>query len=61
MPIFFGDDTNPFCTGTDHKEIIRLVSEEISKIYAWVNANWLYLNIDKTNFMLFTPKSFLIV
>ena len=28
------------------------------KIYAWVNANKLSLNIDKTNFMLFMPKSF---
>ena len=56
MPILFADDTNLFCTGTDLKEIIRLVNEEISKIYDWVNANKLSLNIDKTNFMLFTPK-----
>ena len=28
------------------------------KIYAWVNANKLSLNINKTNFMLFMPKSF---
>ena len=42
------------CTGTNLKEIIRLVNEEIS-IYAWVNANRLSLNIEKTNFMLFTP------
>ena len=58
MPILFADDTNLFCTGTDLKEIIRLVNEEISKIYDWVNANKLPLNIDKTNFMLFTPKNF---
>ena len=58
MPMLFADDTNLFCTGTDLKEIMRLVNEEISKIYAWVNANKLSLNIDKTNFMLFTPKNF---
>ena len=58
MPIILADDTNLFCTGTDLKEIIRLVNEEISKIYDWVYANKLYLNIDKTNFMLFTPKKF---
>ena len=57
MPILFADDTNLFCTGTDLKESIRLVNEEISKIYDWVNANKLSLNIDKTNFMLFTPKN----
>ena len=61
IPIPFADDTNLFCTGTDLKEIIRLVNEELSKIYYWVNANKLSLNIDKTNFMLFTPKMFLIV
>ena len=27
-------------------------------MYAWVNANRLSLKIDKTNFMLFTPKNF---
>ena len=58
MPILFADDTNLFCTGTDLKEIIRLVNEEISKTYAWVNANRLAFNIDKTNFMLCTLKSF---
>ena len=58
MPILFAHDTNLFCTGTDLKEITRLVNEEISKIYEWVNANKLSLNIDKTNFMLFTPKNF---
>ena len=58
MPTLFADDTNLFCTGTYLKEIIRLVNEEISKIYDWVNAYKLSLNIDKTNFMLFTPKNF---
>ena len=36
--------------------MIRQVNEELAKIYAWVNANKLSLNIDKTNFMLFMPK-----
>ena len=34
MPILFADDTNLFCTGTDIKEIILLVNEEISKMNA---------------------------
>ena len=58
MPIPFADDTNLFCTGTDLKEIIWLVNEEISKIYAWVDANKLSFNVDKTNIMLFTPIFF---
>ena len=56
MPILFADDTNLFCTGTDLKNMIRQVNEELAKIYAWVNANKLSLNIDKTNSMLFMPK-----
>ena len=55
---FFADDTYVFCTGTELKEMIRQVNEEMAKIYAWVNANRLSLNIDKTNFMLFTLKNF---
>ena len=58
MLILFADDTNLFCTGTDLKDMIRQINEEMVKIYAWVNANKLSLNIDKTNFMLFMPKSF---
>ena len=58
MPILFADDTNLFCTGTDLKDMIRQINEEMVNIYAWVNANKLSLNIDKTNFMLFMPKSF---
>ena len=54
----FSDDTNLFCTGTDLKDMIRQINKEMVKIYAWVNANKLSLNIDKTNFMLFMPKCF---
>ena len=57
MPILFADDTNIFCTGTDFKDMTRQINEEMVKSYAWVNANKLSLNIDKTNFMLFMPKS----
>ena len=56
MPILFADDTNLFCTGTDLKDMIRQVNEELAKIYTWVNANKSSLNIDKTNIMLFMPK-----
>ena len=51
IPIFF-------CTGTDLKDIIRQINEEMVKICAWVNASKVSLNIDKTNFMLFMPKCF---
>ena len=57
MPILFADDTNLFCTGKDLKDLSHKINEEIAKIYAWVNANKLSLNIDKTNFMFFTPRN----
>ena len=48
MPILFADDTNLFCTGKDLKALSCKINEEIAKIYAWVNANELSLNIDIT-------------
>ena len=56
MPILFADDTNIFCAGNDLKNMIRQVNEALAKIYAWINANKISLNIDKTNFMLFMHK-----
>ena len=58
MPILFADDTNLFCTGKNLGDIVNEINVEIDKIYSWVNANKLSLNVEKTNFMLFTPKSF---
>ena len=56
MPILFADDTNLFATGYNLNDIVSEINTEIANIYAWVKANKLSLNIDKTNFMLFTPK-----
>ena len=58
MPILFADDTNLFCTGPNLHDIACQINQEIKIIYSWVKANKLSLNIDKTNFMLFTPKRF---
>ena len=56
MPILFADDTNLFATGYNLNDVVSEINKEIANIYAWVKANKLSLNIDKTNFMLFTPK-----
>ena len=58
MPILFADDTNLFCTGENFSDIVKEINVEIDKIYSWVKANKLSLNVDKTNFMLFMPKCF---
>ena len=56
MPILFADDTNLFASGYNLNDIVSEINKEIANIYAWVKANKLSLNIDKTNVMLFTPK-----
>ena len=56
MPILFTYDTNLFCTGKNLGEIVNEINVEIDKIYSWVKANKLSLNVEKTNFMLFIPK-----
>ena len=58
LPIVFADDTNLFCTGKNLNDIVKEINVEIDKIYSWVKANKLSLNVDKTSFMLFTPKCF---
>ena len=52
------DDTNLFCTGKNLGDIVNEINVEIDKLYSWVKANKLSLNVEKTNFMLFTPKCF---
>ena len=58
MPLLFADDTNLFCTNAKLDILVNEINVELVKIYTWVRVNKLSLNIDKTNFMLFTPKGF---
>ena len=57
MP-FFADDTNLFCIGKNLGDIVNEINVGIDKIYSRVKANKLSLNVEKTNFMFFTPKCF---
>ena len=58
MPILFADDTNLFCTNDKLDILVNEINVELVKVLTWVRVNKLSLNIEKTNFMLFTPKSF---
>ena len=58
MPIIFADDTNLFCTNAKLDILVNEINVELDKIYTWVRVNKPSLNIEKTNFMLFTPKGF---
>ena len=58
MPILFADDTNLFCTNDKLDILISEINVELVNIHTWVRVNKLSVNIEKTNFMLFTPNSF---
>ena len=58
MPILFADDTNLFCTNDKLYSLVNKINVELVEIFTWVRVNKLSLNIEKTNFMLFTPKGF---
>ena len=56
MPKFFADDTNLFCTGQKLNILVDDNNLELTKVYTWVRANKLSFDIEKTKYMLFTPK-----
>ena len=51
----FADDSNLFYTNDSLTNLEKTVNFEFNKIYSWLCANKLSLNIDKTNFVLFYP------
>ncbi len=54
--ILFADDTNIFYSHNDPATLIRVLKEETEKLSEWFKANKLSLNLDKTKYMLFSPK-----
>ena len=54
FPILFADDSNLFFSGKNLTETINLVNAELIKVYQWLNLNKLSLNIEKTNFIIFS-------
>ena len=52
--IHFADDTTVFMSGGDLERLCEEVSEELQKVDEWMRANRLSINVEKTNFMLFT-------
>ena len=54
--ILFADDSNLFIKGKDLDSITSALNDKIAVLVDWLRANRLSLNIDKTHYMLFTPK-----
>ena len=55
--IHFADDTTVYMSGNNLQTLCTDVSNELNKIWEWLKANRLSLNIDKTWFMLFTHSN----
>ena len=56
MPILFADDSNLFTNGTDVRKIELELNEELRNIASWLKINKLSLNVNKTQYMVFTRK-----
>ena len=59
MTTIFADDTNLFYSGTNIKDMIQTANTEMEKVVVWLQCNKLSLNINKSNYMLFTNKHIL--
>ena len=51
--VLFADDTNVFLSGKDMNTLIDTIQLELKKLYDWLLAIKLTLNIAKTHFMIF--------
>ena len=58
MPIFFADDSNLFVNGTDLKVMESQLNDDLYSVSTWLKVNKLSLNIDKTQFMIFSRKKY---
>ena len=56
----FADDTNLFISGKDLNETMNIANSELQKVHGWFLANRLTINLEKTSFMLFKSKNFII-
>ena len=52
----FADDSNLLISGTNFKHL-KIMKDDLEKNTWWFKSNSLYLNVNKTNFMVFAAKS----
>ena len=52
----YADDANIIITADTEAEIIEIFESLSTDIVKWVNINGLFLNLKKTNYMIFTRK-----
>ena len=51
--ILYADDTSVLLNVKNINELMDIINNEIQKLYIWLRANKLTLNIDKTYYMIF--------
>ena len=51
----FADDASLFCEDTKLSSLRTTINSELDKVYHWLCANKLSLNIDKSNYVIFQP------
>ena len=51
----FADDTNILFADKNLKSLELYINQELNKVYDWLTANKLTLNIKKSNFIIFCP------
>jgi hypothetical protein len=51
--LLFADDTNVLASHTNLHELVTITNNELCKINEWFQINKLFLNIDKTNYIIF--------
>lgn len=56
LPILFADDCNIFIQGQDLNLMTNVINNELQKLKLWIDTNMLSLNIDKTQYMIFSHK-----
>ena len=54
--IFFADDSNIFKNGKNLLDIQEVINAELKEISLWLNVNKLFMNVSKTQYMVFSGK-----
>ena len=55
--ILYADDLNVFLTEKNFATLIDIINKELSKIIEWLHSNKLSLNVNKTQYMIFSNKN----
>jgi hypothetical protein len=56
LPIIFADDTNVFYSANNVNGCINIINAEMMKLVTWIRCNKLSLNVDKTQYIVFSKK-----